>query len=70
MHHPTDEIAHTTAFVTPVVEHWLDDIEVVLKTKSYVRVEYQYHAIWYIKKAVVCVVLSVESAYKISLALN
>ena len=24
MHHPRDRIAHTTAFVTPVVEHWLD----------------------------------------------
>ena len=24
MRHPTDMIAHTTAFVTPVVEHWLD----------------------------------------------
>ena len=24
MHHPTDGIAHTTAFVTPVVEHWLE----------------------------------------------
>ena len=23
MHHPTDRIAHTTAFVAPVVEHWL-----------------------------------------------
>ena len=23
MHHPTDRIAHT-AFVTPVVEHWLE----------------------------------------------
>ena len=23
-HHPTDSIAHTTAFVTPVVEHWLE----------------------------------------------
>ena len=22
VHHPTDMIAHTTAFVTPVVEHW------------------------------------------------
>ena len=22
MHHPTDRIAHTTAFVTQVVEHW------------------------------------------------
>ena len=24
MHHPTDGIAHTTVFVTPVVEHWLE----------------------------------------------
>ena len=24
MHHPTDSIIHTTAFVTPVVEHWLE----------------------------------------------
>ena len=22
MHYPTDRITHTTAFVTPVVEHW------------------------------------------------
>ena len=24
MHHPTDKIAHTTTFVTPVIEHWLE----------------------------------------------
>ena len=24
MHHPTDKITHTTAFVKPVVEHWLE----------------------------------------------
>ena len=24
MHHTTDRITHTTAFVTPVVEHWLE----------------------------------------------
>ena len=24
MHHPTDRIAHTTAFVTPVAVHWLE----------------------------------------------
>ena len=24
MHHPTDRITHTKAFVTPVVEHWLE----------------------------------------------
>ena len=23
MHHPIDRITHTTAFVIPVVEHWL-----------------------------------------------
>ena len=24
MHHPTDRIAYNTAFVTPVVDHWLE----------------------------------------------
>ena len=24
MHHPTDRIVYTTAFLTPVVEHWLE----------------------------------------------
>ena len=24
MHHPTDRMTHTTDFVTPVVEHWLE----------------------------------------------
>ena len=24
MHHPTDRIVHTTAFVTPVMEDWLE----------------------------------------------
>ena len=24
MYYPTDRIAHTTAFVTPVLEHWVD----------------------------------------------
>ena len=24
MHHPTYRITHTTTFVTPVVEHWLE----------------------------------------------
>ena len=24
MHHPSERITHTTAFVTPVVEHWLE----------------------------------------------
>ena len=29
MHHPTDRITHITAFVTPVVVHWLER-EIVL----------------------------------------
>ena len=29
MHYPTDRIAHTTTFVTPIVEHWLER-EIVL----------------------------------------
>ena len=24
MHHPSDRIAHTVAFLTPVVDHWLE----------------------------------------------
>ena len=24
MHHPTDRMTHTTVFVTPIVEHWLE----------------------------------------------
>ena len=24
MHHPTDRMTHTKAFVTPAVEHWLE----------------------------------------------
>ena len=24
MHHPSDRITHTTAFATPVVEHWVE----------------------------------------------
>ena len=31
MHHPTDRITHTTAFVTPVVEHWLEQEIIILK---------------------------------------
>ena len=27
MHPPLDSVSHTTAFVTPVVDHWLDQDE-------------------------------------------
>ena len=38
MHHPTDRITHTTAFVTPVVEHWLERVLQIAETcaKEYV----------------------------------
>ena len=32
MHHPTDRIAHTMAFVTTVMEHWLEQEHVETKT--------------------------------------
>ena len=39
MHHPTDRITHTTVFVTPVVEHWLEreiaQWDVMIKTQNY-----------------------------------
>ena len=34
MHHPTDRITPTTAFVTPVVEHWLEQEELVELVKQ------------------------------------
>ena len=34
MHHPTDRIAHTTGFVTPVVEQWLERENVLYKEKE------------------------------------
>ena len=35
MHHPTDRITHTTAFVTTVVEHWLErEIQILKKEEG------------------------------------
>ena len=42
MHHPTERTAHTTAFVTPVVEHWLD--------REIAKISKQGQAIIYIKE--------------------
>ena len=39
MHHPTDRITHTTAFVTPVVEHWLK--KVIGKYTGWIMAEFQ-----------------------------
>ena len=37
MHHPTDRITHTTAFVTPVVDHWLQFIQHFVQRINYVK---------------------------------
>ena len=42
MHHPTDRISHTTAFVTPVVEHWLEweiAFDIVMRSLPFVFTE-------------------------------
>ena len=44
MHHPTDRIAHTTAFVTPVVVHWLErEHETWLDTHQKAKDTFWYH---------------------------
>ena len=42
MHHPTDRITYTTAFVTPVVEHWLER-EMKLYETTVVKCNLQQH---------------------------
>ena len=34
MHHPTDRIVHITAFVIPVVEHWLEQVNVCVRERE------------------------------------
>ena len=34
MHHPIDRITHTTAFATPVVEHWLEHEMLLYDTRK------------------------------------
>ena len=45
MHHLKDRITHTTAFVTPVVEHWLER-EIAQCVHSYHGATSRSHAIW------------------------
>ena len=49
MHYPTDRIAHTTAFVTPVVEHWLEQeiaqwVKECMKPLSFILIS-NYHTL-------------------------
>ena len=39
MHHPTDRIAHTTAFVTPVVDHALNTFYLLLHGVGHIMVK-------------------------------
>ena len=49
MHHPTYRIAHTTTFVTPVVEHWLER-EIAQWAANGRQVVYAvYYALWFLK---------------------
>ena len=41
MHHPTDRIAHTIAFVTPVVEHWPERESVLIQVGA-VEISFDY----------------------------
>ena len=62
MHHPTDRIAHTTAFVTPVMEHWLER-EIAQMMLWFTPI------IWnLIKQCVLCCLC--DGAYKRTLAAN
>ena len=42
MHHPIDRIVHTTAFVTPVMEHWLEREISKWKTKMKISLCYDH----------------------------
>ena len=42
MHHPTDRIAHTTIFVTQVVEHWVEREIAQNKNKIFMNHEFVY----------------------------
>ena len=43
MHHHTDRITHTTAFVTPVMEHWLErEIQVAREETRYRHMGYSF----------------------------
>ena len=41
MHHPTDRIAHTTALVTAVVEHWLEAMFVYKENARWCYIYYR-----------------------------
>ena len=59
MHHPTDRIKHTTAFVTPVMEHWLEREIAFWKLLPLVRMSRSSQcSTTGVTKAAVCVILS------------
>ena len=59
MHHPTDRIAHTTAFVSPVVEHWLErEIHI---TRSVVMINKLLHIITIKTEIIINYIYSLQS---------
>ena len=58
MHHPTDRITHTTAFVTPVMEHWLER-EIAQLVHHCTMSEHTYH------RATSCSLAKWKQIYKI-----
>ena len=41
MHHPIDRITHIKAFVTPVVEHWLEQEIALIQTQNSIMLDRQ-----------------------------
>ena len=56
MHHPTDRIIHTTAFVTPVVEHWLEQVIACGKGSQHVVTSIYLPLVNYIRLCGICLV--------------
>ena len=57
MHHPTYRIAYTTAFVTPVVEHWLK--REIARSDTLIPIKYLLKCYWFVGILFVCVFLFV-----------
>ena len=51
MHNPIDRIIHTTAFITPVVEHWLEQEIAISRTSQCSMTD--------VTKDMICTILSV-----------
>ena len=69
MYHPTDRIAHTTAFVTPVVEHWLER-EIVLSKMLFATGQEEFLILFYNKTLIIPSLQQIKSFAGIYVALK